>query len=168
MYGKHEGRTGNACTNSEYLKTGVCSEFKQDTKKFGTKEAFLEKQRNKMLKAAVGHYPAMMMRRVPDTEKESDDDFDDEQPVEIGKHVQQRVAAGEQHRVRQHVRRVAQPAPLREVVHLVAAAVRAHAAARAEDNLERFRPGLSRSNQCWTRARPPLGADNPHSVLVLG
>jgi hypothetical protein len=63
---KHEGGTGNACKNNEYLKTGVCSEFKQcknvhiwDTKKFGTKEAFLEKQQNKMLKAAVGHYPAM-------------------------------------------------------------------------------------------------------------
>jgi hypothetical protein len=93
-FAKHEGRTGNACTNSEHLKTGMCSEFKQcksahiwDTKKFGTKEAFLEKQQNKMLKAAVGHYPAMMMRRVPDTGKESDDDFDDEQPVEIGKHI---------------------------------------------------------------------------------
>ena len=76
------------------MKTGVCSEFKQrrnvhiwDTKKFGTKEAFLEKQQNKMLKVAVGHYPAMMMRRVPDTGKDSDDDFDDEQPVEIGKHI---------------------------------------------------------------------------------
>ena len=58
-----------------------------DTKKFGTKEAFLERQQKKVLKVAVGHKPAMMMRRVPDTEKESDDDFDDEQPVEIGKHV---------------------------------------------------------------------------------
>ena len=29
------------------------------------------------------HSPAMMMRRVPD----SDDDFDDEQPVETGKHI---------------------------------------------------------------------------------
>ena len=93
-FAKHDGRTGNACTNSEYLKTGVCSEFKQcknvhiwDTKKFGTKEAFLEKQQNKMLKAAVGHYPAMVMRRVPDTRKESDDGSCDEQPVEIGKHI---------------------------------------------------------------------------------
>ena len=73
-FAKHEGRTGNACNNSEYSKAGVCSEFKQcknvhiwDTKKFGTKEAFLEKQQSKMLKAAVGRYPAMMMRRVPDT-----------------------------------------------------------------------------------------------------
>ena len=40
-----------------------------------------------MLKAAVGHYPTMMMRRVPDTEKGSHDDFADEQPVEIGNHV---------------------------------------------------------------------------------
>ena len=55
------------------------------TKKFGTKEAFLEKQQNKVLKVAVGHYPTMMMRRVPDTGKDSDDDFDNEQPVEIGK-----------------------------------------------------------------------------------
>ena len=58
-FAKHEGMTENACTNSEYLKTGVCSEFKQcrsvwDTRKFSTKEAFLEKQQNKTLKAALG------------------------------------------------------------------------------------------------------------------
>ena len=94
-FAKHEGRTGNACTNSEYLKTGVCSDFKQcksvhiwDTKKFGTKEAFLEKQQNKTIKAAIQHSPAMMMRRVPD----SDDDLGDEQPVETGKHNSFRCA----------------------------------------------------------------------------
>ena len=74
-FAKHEGRTGNACTNSEYVKTGVCSDLKQcksvhiwDTKKFGSKEAFLEKQKNNMVKAAVRHSPAMMMRKAQDSD----------------------------------------------------------------------------------------------------
>ena len=95
-FAKHESRTGNACTNSEYmyLETGVCNDFKQcksvhiwDTKKFGTKKAFLEKQQNRTLKATVGHYPAMVMRRVPDATKDSDGGFDDEQPMETETHI---------------------------------------------------------------------------------
>ena len=74
--------------------SAMCSDFKQckgvriwDTKKFGTKAAFLEKQQNKMPKAATGHDPAMMMRRVQDTRKDSDDGFDNDQPLEIGNQI---------------------------------------------------------------------------------
>ena len=90
-FAQHADRTGDACTDSEYIKTGVCSEYTNcksvhiwDTSKHGAKEAFLNKEKNFKLKAAVKYFPAMMMRKASDSDSSG---YDEEPPMEIGKHV---------------------------------------------------------------------------------